>query len=226
MQLPASEGNRTAKQQDQAERWCLLLGMTTAAWDGWGRIHVKPHVAACYYFSSAAGILSATAWQLTGMTDFRALYLYVCTLPILGSTVIVALITLTFWRHGPHVVDSKLGIAAGALAGLFHLPTTLLGYLGPIDAVPFHNRFHYVCCGATLNFFASHSMAAGGSKGEHPVQPRTSNVWPFLRASMRALQLIDAYTDLAVIKTFWEQACTSATTLHFDGTFGTHSACS
>lgn len=47
MKLPANQGSGTAKQQDQAKRWCLWLGMTTAAWDGWGRIHVKPRVAAC-----------------------------------------------------------------------------------------------------------------------------------------------------------------------------------
>lgn len=100
----------------QAPRWCTWVGMTDAGWESWGRLHVKPRVAACYYMSAVAANLTTIGVKLTGMTDFRPLYLYVCTYPFVGSFVIGALSNVALWRAGhsaPQTVstlDCALGV--------------------------------------------------------------------------------------------------------------------
>lgn len=191
----------------QAPRWCLWLGMTAAAWDGWGKMHVKPHVAACYYFSAVAATLTTASVQLTDMTDFRPLYLGVCTFPFVGFMVTNVLNNVVFWRHGPVLAHHKLYTAVLLLGVCLLLPSGLLGYVGPIEAVPFHNRFYFICIAIAGTVCASHILAAGGSKAEHPLQPRTSILQPFVRGTIHAAQLMDAVTDLGVIGDLMEQVC-------------------
>lgn len=186
---------------------CLWLGMTNRAWEGWEKLHVKPHVAVCYYFSANAGVYASSIWIVIGSAKFRALYMYLCALPMLGFTVNGTLIVLFVWRHGPDVVHHKVYEFACLVCTVLSLPSCVLGYIGPIDAVPFHHRFFYICVSSIGMFATSHAMAAGGTSGEHPLQPRTSILRPFVRGTIRAAQLVDAFTDLAVITTLVEQAC-------------------
>lgn len=170
-------------------------------------MHVKPHVAACYYFTAVAAMLSTSVWMIAGMTDLPELFKYSSTAPHCGFTLHGMGLGLSFWRHGPGVVESRLYDASIVLNSFLPVPTDVVGSLGPLDAVPFHNKIYYVWFTCFLTFCASHIMAAGGSKGEHPLQPRTSIFWPFIRGTIHAIQLMDAVTDLAVIKTLFKQAC-------------------
>lgn len=140
------------------------------------------------------------------MAHFRPLYLYVCALPLLIFVVHGILTDLLLWRYGLDVQEHKLYHIQIAVSSIFLLPSVFLGYLGPIDAVPFQNRLYYLCWASFGTFCTSHLMAAGGSTGEHPAHPRTSILIPFLRATRRTVQLVDAFSDLAVIKTLFEQA--------------------
>ena len=197
---------------EQAKRWCLWLGMTPTACSDWAKLHVNPLVAAGYFFFSNVGVHSVDLSLLCGMLNFRSPYIYVCTLTMFLNLILSVPLKLLVLRYGPSLVDHKL-FSFGMLVSLaLLLPSILLGFLGPIGAVPFHNRFYFICLVSFEVFFASHGMTSGASKGEHPVRPRTSIFRPFVRGSIRAVQIVDSLTDVAVIRTLLEQACLSNAT--------------
>lgn len=199
----------------QARQWCLRLGMTTAGFEQWAKLHVNPLVAACHFIGSLAALHLTVLWVLIGMANFRALYMYVSRIPLWIYFGYGVLFDVVAWRYGPGVVDHKLYPALLSLSTSLLLPSVILGYLGPLEAVPFHNRFYYICLSSVGVFCTTQSMTAGGSKGDHPLEPRTSILWPFVRGTVRAVQLVDAFTDLAVIKTLMEQARPNAAQFNF-----------
>lgn len=195
---------------------CLWPGMTSTAWEGWGTLHVKPHVAACYYFSATAAMQVAGTCCLIGMPDFRALG----PVSLLAFLVYGVLLGLAFWRYGPCVVvHNRLYPAALLLYAILGLPSMLMGYLGSSDMAPYGNKLLFIGLNTVGMFGASHMMAAGGSKGEHPAQPRASILWPCVRGTIRAVQVMDALTNLAVIRTLLDQACPHP---HSSGTWYSH----
>ena len=49
--------------------------------------------------------------------------------------------------------------------------------------------------------------AAGLVPGEHPAEPRTSIREPVLRSALNALMVLDALSDLAVVRSFLTAVC-------------------
>ena len=168
---------------------------------------MNPLLAVCYYYSATTGLHFASIWLCTAIAAFGGIYLYMSTFLFLGFIVLGILTDLMFWGCGPDVVNHKLFPVAVALSAALLLTTLLLMSLEHMDTVSFQHRMLFACWGSCAAFFHSHSMAAGGVKGEHPLYPRTSIFCPFMRANMRAVQMVDALTDVEVIRTLMEQAC-------------------
>lgn len=88
-------GQMSAKLPPQPQ-CSLCLGMTTAARQCWRKLHVNPLAAVCYFFSTKAGLRFSAIAILTGMREFRAVYLYVCTRTFLGASVLGILTDVVF----------------------------------------------------------------------------------------------------------------------------------
>ena len=116
---------------------------------------------------------------------------------------------------GCHVLESgpssrspqplyPLVLVSLALCGL---PMCYVTFLGPEATVPWHNSFHSLTVVCFGQFWGLQAAAAGFSPGEHPAEPRTSIREPFLRSALQSLLVIDALSDLALIRSFLVEGC-------------------
>lgn len=181
--------------------WCLRLGMSSSAWDGWAEQHVNPFVAIRYFFGSAALSRAAAAYICTGVRGHDHMY-YVVMVPLVFYVVVLTGADCCYWRWGPEIVHHKLYQTLMALASLCMLPTGYVGFWGPDATVPWNSRFYFICVDAVFTFFVLQAASAGGVPGEHPTEPRTSIMGPCTRSALQALMVLDAASDLALLGPF------------------------
>ena len=79
------------------------------------------------------------------------------------------------------------------------IPLFYVSFIGPLDTVPWNNRFKCLVLCLTETLFQHLASAAGAIPGEHPVEPRTSIRKPVYRAIIQALRFMDSMTDLSFI---------------------------
>ena len=186
---------------NRAKAWCLRLGMSSSAWHAFGKMHVNPLTAIQHSVASDVGLSVFYAYTATGLPFNHSWVFYVVTCSHMINTIGVIGISCVFWRVGPALACHRLFPAIQALITLLSMPIHYAGYLGPLFAVPWHNRLKFVCVNAFSHFFVTQTCLAGKVQGEHPAEPRTSIIRPMLEGTIRTLQMVDALTDLSMIRT-------------------------
>ena len=112
-----------------------------------------------------------------------------------------------FWRLGPAVSHHTLYPPVPAFLALCGMPLCYAAFLGPEATVPWHNEFYSLILMSVVVFAMVQACAAGLVLGEHPAEPRTSIREPFLWASLLALMVLDALSDLALTRSFLTAVC-------------------
>ena len=186
--------------------WCLRLGMSTVSWDGWAKLHVNPSVAIGYYYVSWFLATAISAYICTGIRG-EELVQTVVLVSLVCYTATWAGMGCIFWRFGPSVAHNSLYQRVMALASLCLVPCTYVGFLGPDATVPWSDRFHFLCVNSLWTFVMLQNSAAGGVAGEHPAEPRTRIMEPFLRSAILTLMLVDAISDFALARSFVAEVC-------------------
>jgi hypothetical protein len=194
-------GLKAWKKISQSRSWFLRLGMTSSGWEGWGKLHVNPHVAIAYFYSVELVQLVSGLYLITGV----AFEHYIVSIPWTVFIICNFIIYISFWRYGPMVAHHKLYPALLGTALIGMLPMLYVGYAGPLSTVPWNNRLHFVCASVPGAVFGTESASAGKVAGEHPPQPRHSIMMPVLRNTFKSILLADALTDLTLVRTMFEQ---------------------
>ena len=179
--------------------WCLRFGMTASSWDGWAKMHVNPFVAMRFFFLSAACDVLTQAYVSTSLPMHRSMLLYVVTFPHLLQLVITLTVLCAMFRKGPQIVFHSMYPPVILLVVLLGLPACYLGYIGPLDTVPWNSRLKFSVVTSINLAFKHLSAAAGALPGEHPSEPRTSISKPVFRAFIQTFRVIDSITDLSLI---------------------------
>ena len=96
-----------------------------------------------------------------------------------------------------------------AFASLGSLPVVYAGFLGPEATVPWQNNLQWLVFICANAFAVLQNASAGGMPGEHPAEPRTSIREPVLRSAIHALMMLDANSDVALIRSFLSAVCLS-----------------
>lgn len=185
--------------------WCLRLGMTADAWDGWGIMHVNPAVAMSYFFIAEAGCYAMCFYQLSGIPWNGSLLSLVMFVSYSVYTVLSIALDCTIWRYGPKAVDHKFFPPIIMIASMSAMPYIFLAYLGPVHSIPFNNRLHITIVNAVGSGLCVHGLLAGKSAGDRPPKPRTHLFGAFIRATLMTLQFIDALTDMSMIATLLDE---------------------
>ena len=182
--------------------------MTASAWDGWCKLHINPFAAMGYLF---------------GFSGLSKVFVCYCAVGIQGDDFIENVITvmagihivfllaldILFWRWGPGVVCHKLYPTLLLSLVLTGVPLMLLGSLGPEELVPWDSRIHFLIFSSLWMFMELQEGAAGLVPGEHPAEPRTSIMMPFATCCVRAVMMIDLWSDLTLIRSLVRAVCSS-----------------
>ena len=201
---------KSPQQPDHRTKFCLPLGMSACSWEGWSRMHVDPLMAIRYFFFCEAVHIATCAYTVTGLRIDSSLYCFLVTVPMMLFTSCNVCTYLAFWRLGPEIVHHKLYTMSSLLTMICIIPVVLLGYMGPETMVPWNSRVHFVCVNASGTVFAEQSAAAGKSPRQHPQEPRTSLLKPIIRSAVVSLLLVDALTDLSLIRSLFERVCSTS----------------
>ena len=185
---------------------CLRLGMSASSWHGWAELHVNPCIAIGYFMSSMALALGAIVSLCTGVRGEGHMY-FVVLVPLGFEAVVGSAVAALFWRWGPVVAHHKLYQPVPAFLALCAMPVCYVAFLGPEATVPWHNSFYSLILLSALVFAMIQVAGAGLVPGEHPAEPRVSIREPVVRAALLALMMLDAFSDLALTRSFLNAVC-------------------
>ena len=191
---------------EQGRTLCLRLGMSASSWDGWGKMHDNPCVATGYFFPSVILASSTMAYLCTGVRGEGYMY-YVVLVPAACDAVVTFAVAILFWRWGPAVAHHKLYQPVPAFLSSCVMPMAYVAFLGPEATMPWHNSFYCLAIITILVLSMLQAAGAGIVPGEHPAEPRTSIREPIVRSALQALLLLDAFSDLALIRSFLNAVC-------------------
>ena len=88
------------------------------------------------------------------------------------------------------------------LSVTLNMPLICVAYLGPVSMVPWNSRLHFVCVNAVGMFCFVQTGAAAKTPREHPKVPRCSIMQPFIRSAINTMLILDAWTDLTLVRSF------------------------
>jgi hypothetical protein len=188
-------------------RLCKALYMHPSAAAGWAMMHESPCQCLVtffvYYVIALLGLDGMFTWGLIWSPWFPYI-----VLPCACSMLPADLVAISgFWRYGPSFATSPIFAIGGVFFVLPTLALTALAYLVPgkmnvlgdqiaCTAVLFTSG---VACGMTLKLAS-----------EFPEQPIKGFRAPLFDSFMRALQIVDALTDMGVVRLLAKQVCGQA----------------
>ena len=199
---------------ERGRAWCLRLGMSAGSWDGWAKMHANPSVSMSYFFLSYSLATSAIAYMCTGVRGEGHMY-FVVLVPFGCDVVVNSAVLALFWWWGVVIAHHKLYPAVPAFLALCAMPMCYVAFLGSETTVPWNNSFHCISIMCLVSFFMLRAAASGLVPGEHPAEPRTSIMEPIIRASTLTLLFLDAFSDLAVIRSLLVAVCSHCTCVYF-----------
>lgn len=183
----------------RGREWCLRLGMTSSAWDGWCKLHTNPLVAMCYFFGFVVLTNAVSCVLAVGIQGNS--FVEKSTIISTGfHLVMVKAIFFLFWRWGPGVSCQRLYLPLIFSCALSAMPLMLLGNLGPEALVPWGNRLHFLIGNCVWLLCGLQGFAAGIVPGEHPAEPRSSIMYPVARAFVQAILWTDFWSDASLIR--------------------------
>lgn len=136
---------------------------------------MNPFIGMAYYFVSAVASLVAKAYFASGMPMERSIYCYMLTIPFLLHMILSAATVCGIWVIGPQLAHEIFPAGILVTVACF-LPAHTAGFVGPLRAVPWGNRFKFVLVESLIFALEQQTAAAGGLSGEHPSEPRVTIV--------------------------------------------------
>jgi hypothetical protein len=179
--------------------FCKRYGMHVMASTGWAMMSRQPE--ACAILS--IGTLSSSA-ILSFITYFVGL-LRSSWQPYLGVVAAVSnsskfVGTAVFYIYGPLFARSKLFAFFTTVWLLPEIFLSALGFVGGQNTVPFQNRLVHACLLGLSMWLNNISGMLGASRDDHPLQPYSSFRCALISATVRTLHLMDAFTDMALVR--------------------------
>eukprot|EP00892_Ulva_mutabilis_P008904 jgi/Ulvmu1/6386/UM003_0014.1 len=179
------------------------IGMTPVVLMGWTTILDKPHVAfLCSTLTNLFTLVTNTSVLLFASTPMRWDHH--------APTIVYALFHFStsamMLRRGPAIAKTKLYNALLVPAIFLQFIVAVRLMLGPLEHVPFGNRLVFVLVNSTAVWCWAFTSMTGAWAPDHPPQPFRSLVEPVADATVRALRLTDAITDMLIIRLMLGQA--------------------
>lgn len=163
----------------------------------------------CHFYGFEAGQLAVSIYILSALPINQSVYCYIVTIPWMVNIVYCSVLDLALWRWGPVVVHHKVYPVFYLLSVALFMPLVCVAYLGPLSSVPWNNRLHFVFANGVGNFCF---IQTGTTKTprEHPKVPRSSLLQPFSRAAINTMLIMDAWTDLTLVRSFLDRVWLAA----------------
>lgn len=189
--------------------WCLWLGMTACAAEGWQRLCNQPSVACFSYFFGVLVFQSMSITLLLGkdlVTSWHGLAPHCC----LAAVWIVYVPRM--WLYGPRSAATRLN----DILTLPHLISSsviaILISVGPDDWVPYHHRPLSMIFLSVMLAFQNVAANSGSVPTLHPSQPHPTMLVPYWHAVTDALRVMDVFSEAFTIRVLLLQACPSSAT--------------
>lgn len=158
---------------------------------------VRPEViCVLYFFATVASMVIFAALFIPGFHWFAPR----AHIPIVMLIVAQTLRQSLFWRYGPKAAKLKPCKALVIFVATTVLFMSVTSFAGPISYVPYRSRILTLIGISAAAFFFSCAAACGGIAADHPPQPHKSLMTPLLNACFSTLRLMDALTDMGLVR--------------------------
>lgn len=111
------------------------------------------------------------------------------------------------WRHGPAYAHTITFSIFNFLYLACILPVIIAAFVRDDSSIPFQNRLKSTLLIALCSYFSNLTGLCGQISDEHPLEPMTSLARPFFLAGIRSGRVMDALTDISMIRILLEQVC-------------------
>lgn len=172
--------------------WCLRLGMTIDAVEGWCKLCLQPSYMCCAFYFSVLCWQTVLGVMLAGKRPMTAWHVI---FPHAALTSVWAVYLVRMWRMGPRSATTPLN----KLLTIPHLSAmTFIGVstcVGPDSWMPYCNRTLAVVMLAVLALFVNITGNCGAVPTLHPDEPHPSIHKPLLQSVLETGRIMDTLTD-------------------------------
>lgn len=128
---------------------------------------------------------------------------------ILAAAAVVAAICKWpgLWRHGPGYAYKTSQNVFTFIYVAFILPLIFAAFVRGDQNIPFQNRLKSTLLIAASSYFSNLTGLCGQIKDEHPWEPLSSLTRPLVLAGLRSGRIMDALTDISMIRILLDKVC-------------------
>jgi hypothetical protein len=154
-------------------------------------------------------VTGCVIYLLSGVDRSRLLFTVPYSIIISIQVVHVSLV----WRHGPVLCKYRRYMLSFLAFMAAMLVPTFNAYLRPIEDMPFKDAVHCSTVMAAVIFFRSLAVKNGALHRELPIEPRATNLKSSLQAALLTLRLMDAFTDMTLVRVLRDEVRQPSTPL-------------
>ena len=178
--------------------------MSEIALAGWEQVHDPVEPAIVMWSVLVLASMGSYGYMLSG-TPVAGAYFYIFRVQLAVILGHLALTSCFFWHHGQPYFDTLAFKTTTMASSLCFICVMIVGYLCPLEAVPFGSTVHLTLVLAAIVWMQN--VILGLAPMAIPAEPCRKLVLPLMQALPRTLRLMDACTDLSLLRVLAVQVC-------------------